>query len=74
MSNHSEQNKRAHQTKIKQMEQMIDNTLANAKETEESMQHAESIAQREKLKSLNENRLESVENFRREIDEERSLL
>ena len=59
---------------IKKMEEMVNNTLANVYDAEISMEHAESAAHRGKIKEKNAQRLESVEDTRREIEEERSYL
>ncbi|KAB7706181.1 hypothetical protein F9802_11365 [Bacillus aerolatus] len=74
MSNQPQHNSGEHQAKIKKMEQMITDTLDNVDKTEDAMKHAESAAQIEALKEENANRLESVEDARREIEEERSFL
>ncbi|MEW9502766.1 hypothetical protein [Jeotgalibacillus marinus] len=67
-------NKAEHRTKIKKMEAMVNNTLANVYDAEISMEHDDSAAHREKIKEKNAQRLESVEDTRREIEEERSYL
>ncbi|WP_238941900.1 small acid-soluble spore protein Tlp [Bacillus sp. REN10] len=65
-------NERAY--KIADMERMINNTVDNIHEANESLDHAESAAQIEKIKENNARRKESIEGFKREIEEERSFL
>ncbi|WP_338751060.1 hypothetical protein [Bacillus sp. FJAT-52991] len=63
-----------HATKVAKMEQMMNNTMDNIHEANESLDHAESAAQIEKIKANNEKRQESIEGFKREIQEEQSFL
>lgn len=63
-----------HATKVAKMQQMVNNTIDNIHEANESLDHAESAAQIEKIKANNEKRQESIEGFKREIAEEQSFL
>lgn len=74
MSENCNPNKGQHRAKMKKMEEMLNNTLANVHDTEISIEHADSAAQIEKLKEKNAQRQESIGDTRREIEEERSNL
>ena len=65
-------NKGEHRAKLKRMEEMLNNTLGNVHDTEVSIEHSVSAAQAEKLKETNAQRMEAVEDTRREIEEERA--
>ena len=53
---------------------MINDTLENVNEAEDALDDANTGSQIENIKEKNAKRLESVENFRREIEEEKSFL
>ncbi|WP_100332211.1 hypothetical protein [Bacillus xiapuensis] len=63
-----------HREKIARMEQMLSQTLEQIERAEASLKHSESAAQIEEIKEKNGRRLESAENFQREMAEERSFL
>ena len=67
-------NKVEHRTKIKKMEEMVNNTLENVYDTEFALDHAVTASQVESIKDKNERRCASVVDARREIEEERSYL
>jgi small acid-soluble spore protein (thioredoxin-like protein) len=74
MDNHAQNNSGEHREKINKMEEMINDTLENVNEAEDALDDAKTGAQVENIKEKNAKRLESVDNFRREIEEESSLI
>ena len=74
MDNQTQNHTGKHQEKANKMEEMINDTLENVNEAEDALDDANTGSQIENIKEKNAKRLESVENFRREIEEEKSFL
>ncbi|KIL50950.1 hypothetical protein [Jeotgalibacillus campisalis] len=72
--NKGQQQNGEHRAKIKKMQEMLNNTEQNMKDTEFAIEHADTAAGREKRREKNAMRMEAVEDTRREIEEERSNL
>ncbi|PPA70934.1 hypothetical protein [Jeotgalibacillus proteolyticus] len=74
MTKQDKQNQKNHREKVKKMQEMVNNTLQNVYDTEVAIEHEDCAAKVQKCRTKNIQRLESVEDARREIEEERSYL
>ncbi len=55
---------------VEKLQEMIENTIVNMEEAEESMAFTDSDEQRQQIEAKNERRRESLESFRSEVRDE----
>ncbi|TFE00789.1 small acid-soluble spore protein Tlp [Jeotgalibacillus sp. R-1-5s-1] len=71
MTNHEKCRSKQQRAKVNRMEEMVQNTIDNARDAEFALEHADTKQQADQIKVKNEHRKESVKAAKKEIQDER---